>query len=227
MPTPPRGMLASITYPDQTQVTNTYDNLDRLTRMQDSCGTSSFSYDAAGRITGYTDPDGFTLAYVYDAAGNLTQITYPDGSTVTYAYDAANRLTTVTNWLDEQATYTYDQAGRLASFTHFNGITTTYTYDAASRLTGMASSVASYQFTLDGNGNRIIRRKAEPLAPTLPLGLDRLWVSTRRKTGCSQPGPLSYAYDYEGQLVSAGDTGFTFDYNHRLVGDRKRHPVFL
>ena len=33
-------------------------------------------------------------------------------------------------------------------------------------------------------------------------------------------GPLSYAYDNEGQLANAGGTGLTFDYNHRLVGDR-------
>ena len=136
-------------------MTNTYDSLDRLTQMNDSIGTSSFGYDADGRITGFTDADGFTLSYLYDAAGNLTQITYPDASTVTYAYDAANRLITVTDWLGGQATYAYDQDGRLASFTQFNGIVTTYTYDAASRLTGMASAVASYQFTLDGNGNRI------------------------------------------------------------------------
>ena len=120
----PTGMLASITYPDSSQTTNTYDNLDRLTQLNDSIGTSSFSYDADGRITSFTDADGFTLSYVYDAAGNITQITYPDTSTVTYAYDAANRLTTVTDWLGGQATYAYDQDGRLATFTQFNGIAT-------------------------------------------------------------------------------------------------------
>ena len=138
----PAGMLASITYPDSSQTTNTYDSLDRLTQLNDSIGMSSFSYDADGRVTSFTDADGFTLAYGYDADGNITQITYPDTSTVTYAYDAANRLTTVTDWLGVQATYAYDQDGRLAGFTHFNGIITTYTYDAGSRLAGIANSVA-------------------------------------------------------------------------------------
>ena len=212
----PAGMLSSTAYPDQTQTTNTYDSLDRLTRMNDSMGTSSSSYDAAGRITGYTNPEGFTLAYAYDAAGNLTQITYPDASTVTYAYNAANRLTTVTNWLDEQAAWTYDQAGRLASFTHFNGIITTYTYDAASKLTGIVSPIASYQFTLDGSGNRIHSTESQPLAATPSTG-SSVYTFNTQKDRLVSAGPLSYAYDYEGQLVSAGDTGLTFDYNRRLV----------
>jgi YD repeat-containing protein len=185
--------------------------------VHDSLVTSSFSYDADGRITGFTDADGFTLSYTYDAAGNLAQVTYPDSSTVTYAYDASNRLTTVTNWLNEQATYAYDQAGRPASFTQFNGITTTYTYDAASRLTGMGSAVAGYQFTLDGNGNRIYSAQTEPLTQAYSLGSTGYGYNAQKNRLLSA-GALSYTYDNEGQLANAGGTGLTFDYNHRLVG---------
>jgi RHS repeat-associated protein len=212
----PTGMLASITYPDSSQTTNTYDSFDRLTQLNDSIGTSSFSYDADGRITSFTDADGFTLAYAYDAAGNVTQITYPDTSTVTYAYDSANRLTTVTDWLGGQATYAYDQDGRLAAFTHFNGIPTIYTYDAASRLSGIGSAVASYQFTLDGDGNRINSAQTEPLTPTYSMG-STTYGYNAQSNRLLAAGPLSYSYDNEGQLANAGGTGLTFDYNHRLV----------
>jgi YD repeat-containing protein len=73
---------------------------------------------------------------------------------LTYTYDELNRLYTVTNWLNQTATYSYDAAGRLTSLTHFNGTVTTYGYDNANRLMSQSSAVASYQFTLDGNGNR-------------------------------------------------------------------------
>ena len=222
----PAGMLATITYPDSSQTTNTYDSLDRLTQLNDSIGSSSFNYDADGRVTSFTDADGFTLAYVYDAAGNITQITYPDTSTVSYAYDAANRLTTVTDWLGGQAIYAYDQDGRLASFTHFNGITTTYAYDAASRLIGMGNAIASYQFTLDGDGNRINSAQTEPLTPTYSLG-STVYGYNAQQNRLLSAGALSYAYDNEGQLANAGATGLTFDYNHRLAADRDRHAVFL
>jgi YD repeat-containing protein len=213
----PAGKLTSITYPNQTQVTYAYDNLDRLIGMQDLLGTSSFSYDADGRVTGFTDPNGFTLSYVYDAAGNITQTTYPDGTAVAYAYDAANRLATVTDWLGEQATYAYDQDRRLATSTQFNGITTTYTYDAASRLTGIASAVSSYQFTLDGDGNRVQSAESQPLAPTASNGTSALYTYNTPKDRLLSAGPLSYAYDNEGQLIGSGGTCLTFDYNHRLV----------
>ena len=213
----PTGMLQSITYPDSSQTTNTYDNLDRLTQLIDSIGKSSFSYDADGRILGFTDADGFALSYLYDAAGNLTQITYPDGSPVTYAYDAANRLQTVTDWLGGQATYTYDQDGRLETFTQFNGITTTYTYDIASRLTGIGSAAASYQFTLDGDGNRINSTESQPINPTASNGVSAVYTYNSKNDRLLSAGPLSYTYDNEGQLVNAGVTCLTFDYNHRLV----------
>ncbi len=216
----PTGRLSSITYPDTTQVTNTYDNLDRLTQMQDSLGTSSFTYDPDGRITSLTDPDGFTLSYTYDAAGNITQITYPDNSTVNYAYDPANRLTTVTDWLGEQATYAYDQDGRLATFTQFNGIATTYAYDVAGRLTGITSPVSNFQFTLDGDGNRIGSTEGQPLAPTASNGVSAVYQYNQRKDrllSALSTGSLNYSYDNEGQLVISGGTCLTFDYNHRLV----------
>ena len=213
----PTGRPASITYPDNSQVVNTYDNLDRLATVSDSIGTSGYTFDAAGHITDYTDAQGFTLSYAYDAAGNVTHITYPDQSAVVYTYDAANRLLTVTNWLAEQASYTYDQAGRLATFTNFNGIVTTYSYDGASRLTGMGSTVASYQFTLDGNGNRTHSTETEPLSPTLSPGSTVYDYNTQRNRLLSA-GPLNYTYDDEGQLATSGAVSYTFDCDHRLIG---------
>ncbi len=93
---------------------------------------------------------------------------------------------------------------------------TNYTYDAASRLIGMGSAVASYQFTLDGNGNRINSAQTEPLTPTLSLG-STVYGYNAQKNRLLSAGALSYTYDNEGQLANAGTTGLTFDYNHRFV----------
>ncbi|MHC1727319.1 MAG: RHS repeat-associated core domain-containing protein [Syntrophobacteraceae bacterium] len=210
------GKLSTVTYPDQSQVVNGYDSLDRLTATSEPLGVSSYTYDAAGRITGFTDPHGFSISYIYDAAGNLTQITYPDSTAVTYAYDAANRLTTVTDWASGLASFTYDQAGRLATFTQFNGITTTYTYDIASRLTGMSSPVASYQFTLDGNGNRTNSVENEPLPPALSLG-STIYDYNARRNRLLAAGDANYTYDNEGQLATAGGTVLTFNCDNRLA----------
>ena len=130
--------------------------------------------------------------------------------------DNGTRHQFLIHWLGGQATYAYDQDGRLATFTQFNGIVTTYTYDAASRLTGMGSAAASFQFTLDGNGNRINSLETQPLAPAYSLGSTAYGYNTQQDRLLSA-GPLSYAYDNEGQLVNSGGACLTFDFNHRLV----------
>ncbi len=61
-------------------------------------------YDAAGRFTGRTTPEGGTWSYYYDTAactgaraspGNLTCVKDPNGNVSLYFYDALNRVTEV------------------------------------------------------------------------------------------------------------------------------------
>ncbi|HYA40392.1 MAG TPA: hypothetical protein VEF34_03760, partial [Syntrophobacteraceae bacterium] len=92
---------------------------------------------------------------------------------------------------------------------------TTYTNDAASRLTGMASSIASYQFALDGDGNRVQSAETQPIAPTAYNGVSAVYTYNTAKDRLLSAGLLSYSYDNEGQIASAGSTTLTFDYNHR------------
>lgn len=46
-----------------------------LTAQRAEAQTTTYSYDALGRLTGATHPGGATVAYTYDAAGNRTQVT--------------------------------------------------------------------------------------------------------------------------------------------------------
>src|SRR5204863_5693677 len=73
-------------------------------------GTSSYNYDALGRITHlqHLDGSGTNLAnytYTYDLASRLTSETL-NGTTTSYNYDAANQLTG-----DGSSAYSYDLAG--------------------------------------------------------------------------------------------------------------------
>ena len=82
------------------------------------------------------------------------------------------------DWLNPKpvATYNYDDAGRLDYVVNFNGTITDYGYDNANRLMTLdnkksdMSILASYSFTLDGNGNRMQTVQNEPLTPLLPVG---------------------------------------------------------
>lgn len=68
-----------------------------MTQITQGGSTAGFTYDAAGRRTSTTLPNGITMAYTYDVADQLTGIDYKQGTTVigdlTYEYDpAGNRV---------------------------------------------------------------------------------------------------------------------------------------
>ena len=129
----PRGLPKSVTIP----VT-----LSRGAGMsQSSTETWTFDYDALGRSSHVTYPDGhvreqiydnegriasrcykyananYCYAAQYDAAGNPVQMTDPYGGTEVYAYDALNRLTKVTRSVagttEHVESYTYNALGAL------------------------------------------------------------------------------------------------------------------
>src|SRR5207237_1230562 len=54
----------------------------------------SYGYDALNRLASVTDnaPGGGTTTYSYDDAGRLGSYTYPNGITTKYSYDALNRI---------------------------------------------------------------------------------------------------------------------------------------
>lgn len=59
-------------------------------------GVTDITYSLRGWVSTVvsTPPGGTgrTTSYSYDAAGQLTGVTQPDGSTLSYSYDAAHRL---------------------------------------------------------------------------------------------------------------------------------------
>jgi len=219
----PTGKLDTITYPDTTTEFS-YNQHDDLVGMEDSIGNTSYTYNAIHRLKSSTNPHGFTVSYTYDKNGNLIELTYPGGDKVIYTYNKLNQLKTVKiDWINQTATYNYDVAGRLVSLTNFNGTVTTYGYDDADRLTSLDnkksnnSIIASYQFALDGNGNRTETIQNEPLAPI--LNTDTVsYTYNDRKNRLQTAGMTGFNYDDEGQLSSGYGNAYTFDYEHRLVG---------
>jgi RHS repeat-associated protein len=111
--------------------------------------TTSYAYDAAGRVTTETI-DGIPTSYTYDAAGNITAITRPGTPTVNNTYDQRNALVTA-----GQTSYGYDAAGRLISTKTAQG-TTTYSYDAAGDLLSVAApNSPAVTYTVDAEGRRV------------------------------------------------------------------------
>jgi YD repeat-containing protein len=177
--------------------------------MEDAAGVTTYAYDAVNRFVSRTDPNGFTVGSAYDEGGNLIQITYPGNHTVSYTYDALNRIKTVTiDWLSKTAVYNYDDAGRMTDLTHFNGTVVQYGYDEANRLTSLenltaagGAGIATYYYTLDGNGNRTRIVLGAPALNDLD-SLVSAYTYNNRRNRLLGAGSLTFTYDDEGQIAS-------------------------
>jgi YD repeat-containing protein len=119
-----RNRRTQATYADAT-TSFTYDAVGRLIKASDTAagaGTIEFAYDVLDRLKQETTPLG-TVVYQYDVLGRRTQMTANGQTPTTYHYDAASRLTRV-----EQgalfAALGYDDAGRRTSLGYSNGTTT-------------------------------------------------------------------------------------------------------
>ncbi|MCL2503924.1 MAG: right-handed parallel beta-helix repeat-containing protein [Coriobacteriia bacterium] len=133
-----------------------YDLAGRLTTLTaDATATPvTYSYDAVGRLTGRTMPDGSVTGITYDAAGCPESVTTTLPSNVfshSYTRDLAGRIKT-----ENGARYGYDDTGRLTSwFDPSAGATTTYGYDAVSNLTTVTvGTTVAKAFSFDA-ANRI------------------------------------------------------------------------
>jgi RHS repeat-associated protein len=175
------GNLLSLTLPDGSVLTNTYDAAHRLTGMADLFKNSlaytldaagdriktavanpggtatrqrSATFDALGRLRDEIGGVGQTTAYGYDANGNALTITDPLQRLTQQSFDAINRITQVTNPIQGKTATSYDPHDRPISVTDPNGRTTAYTYDGFGDLiqeVSPARGTTVYHYDLDGN----------------------------------------------------------------------------
>jgi RHS repeat-associated protein len=132
-----------------------YDNANRRTSLSYPNGTStSYTYDVASRLTtiNHIGPSGIieALTYQYDPAGNRTSLTRSNAAAsllpnavASASYDAANEQIAFAG-----TPLTYDNNGNLTS----DGVNT-YVWDARNRLVKITGGVAG-QFNYDIRGRR-------------------------------------------------------------------------
>ena len=210
--------LAQVTYADTSTITYGWDAGNRLTQITDSqSGPIIRTYDLLDRLTQETTPQG-SVTYTYDAAGRRTSMGVAGQSGVTYTYDDADRLTSVIQG-SNVVTFTYDVVGRRQTVTRPNGVVTEYTYDAASRIIGLAyrkdtTTLGTLSYTYDAAGNRV--GVGGTWARTaLPPALDSASYDAANRNLTF--GPQVLAYDLNGNLLSDGTSGYTWDARNRLT----------
>jgi RHS repeat-associated protein len=173
--------------------------------------TFNFSYDALGRRTGFTRPNGVNTSYAYDSLSRLLSVLHQTGPTIidgtSYTYDSAGNRITKTSAAPGNLGYnfSYDPLYQLTQVvaTATGKTTEKYTYDAV----GDRLSSPGVPYTYDDDHKMLTREGA-----TYTYDLNG---STLSKTNGS--GTTSYSWDFENRLsgvVLPGTTGtVTFKYD--------------
>ena len=195
---------------DMPGVTFTYDADGRRTTMTDGTGTTSYTYDALGRQTSVTDGAGSTVLTTYDAAGRISAITYPDGGVVQRDHDVLGRLVAVRDWLGNESTFEWDAAGRLVGMRQGDGTVTSRTHDARGDLLAITVTAADREEPLLS-----FAYGRDPLGRVSSIGgsLDPATVSVSRdvRGRLTAVGDASFATDAAGNLTGLRNHTLTYD----------------
>ncbi|MDP1917773.1 MAG: DUF6531 domain-containing protein [Myxococcales bacterium] len=95
-------------------------SLSRTETISGNPATTSYEYDALGRMVKLVHPDGATRTWRYDGPGALLSETDEAGNVTTFVRDELNLNTTVTKPLGAQVVTEHDAAGRLVKRTEAN-----------------------------------------------------------------------------------------------------------
>jgi RHS repeat-associated protein len=174
------GQPLSITDPNGTVTTITYDLRQRVTSMQVQGETTAYeywptgqmkrvtlpdntyialTYDDAHRLIGVTDSSGNRIAYTLDNAGNTTHADVYDPSnalafTSSAVFDGLNRLYESKGALNQTTHFAYDSKGNPLSSTDPANRTSTLSYDQLNRLVSTADpTYAVTQYGYDAKDN--------------------------------------------------------------------------
>jgi RHS repeat-associated protein len=202
--------VTRVSYSDGTpSVGYAYDLDSNRVSMHDGGGTATYSYDANDQLTEAARGSN-SFSYAYNPAGELTQRVYPGGFTTQLGYDADGNLVSASSPAGPTQ-YGYDAAGNLTETTFSNGVVETRTYDRAGRdLTILAQRSAA-----GGGGGGGAGGGAGAAAAAAGIA----------KPGAPAPSPVitsfAYTYDPNGNPTSIqtahGTESYRYDERDRLV----------
>ncbi len=218
-------------------VTYVYDScangIGRLCSLTDKTGTTTWSYDAKGRVTakgqtvsGITS----TLSYGYNAAGQLATLTYPSGTVVQYGYSNSRPVSVTLNPATSNtpilSNADYEPFGPVGEWTWGNStagspnLHTRY-FDLDGRIGKIeaGASIDARQYAIDiahriTGIDTLVSGSVDPTR-SFTYGYDNLDRLTSQTPQAGNPAPtLGFTYDKIGNRLSQTKAGATTTYNY-------------
>jgi len=137
---------------DGMELAYTYNNDNERVGFSYDGRSLSYVRDSLGKITSINTAEG-VYGFTYDANGKRTATTLPNGSQVAFGYDASEQLTDLTHSGVYNASYQYqyDESGILSQVSGAEDWA--YTYDNDAQLTGAVTDVGAFNYSYDAAGN--------------------------------------------------------------------------
>lgn len=223
------GRTTSISAHGQTQ-TFAFDNcthgLGRLCTASDATGTTAYSYTPEGWVSGRGFTIGgttYALGYNYDAIGRPTVVTYPDGYSAVY-YRTNGVVSSVLlvhggSYYAGASNITYRPGNlAMAGWTASNGLTNSINYDSDMRIIGISTpGVQNLAFSYD-NANRTTKiTNGMDSTLTQNFTYDAL---SRLSTVISGADNESYQYDADGNRITGTANGWPQTYMYGTTNNR-------
>lgn len=212
------GQPLTITDPNGTVTTLTYDARLRVKSRQVGTETTSYSYYPTGLLQTVTLPDGSTITYAYDGAHRLTDITDGLGNHTHYVLDTMGNRTTESSYDPSNSLHrthtrvinTLNQLYQDINAAGTTSVTTTYAYDKNGNLTSSDAPLARNTSNTYDELNRI-NQITDPASGVTKMTYD----ANDRITSVVDPRTLTTTYANNGfgdvvQLASP-DTGTTIN----------------
>lgn len=206
---------------------NTYDNMNRLTKVVKGDSQITYTYDDMGNMLTCTNETG-TITYEYNEDGTLASQKYPDGRKISYtSYDANKNLLSMTDYFGNVTNYTYNTRALLSSVTEKysgsaaqkttsysyndngsmntvngpNSIKTEYEYDYAGRVSYMENSTSNSavytNHTYTYDNSGNVTKRIDNIGGHGSTTADYSYDSANRLSREWTPGVQQLNYDYD------------------------------
>jgi len=189
------NLIASFVYDDNTQIGS----------FSDSSGTTSYTRNSRGFVTGITYPGGKTISFDHDPNGNVIAVVYPGAFQVENTPDERNRINQLA-WGDVVIDYDFDPAGMLLSESLSNGLQTTYAYNADNTLKSILhenqdSSIASEAVIIQNGIITEMQRKDIPDISDYPTNMVNLYANKLNQIQDNGYSDWYFSYDDDRNLI--------------------------
>ena len=219
------GLTNSITDPSETTTHYTYDNKERITKVEKNEKVVNYEYNSNNLLSKITSGnkeyqfsyddflntkdikinDNTLITNEYESNnGNLTKSTYGNNSVIEYTYDDLDRVKTIKT---DNHTYTniYDNEGNLARIKDETNYQYNYYYDLSKRLSkyeeNYYGSINSIDYDYDVNDNIVNKKYFLDSYGNEEVSYEYNKDDAPTKV-IFDNNTLNYQYDYLGRLIS-------------------------